>query len=76
MGLVLGLDIPVGVETSFVVMIAPLLLTTMMGPELLLGMAALEGFGKILLGCICWVMIFTPAHIQEYHVPFLMWLFI
>lgn len=58
-------DVPVGVETSFVVMMAPLLLTTMIGPELLLGMAALEGFGKILLGCICWVMIFTPTHMNQ-----------
>lgn len=55
--------VPVGVETSFVVMMAPLLLTTIIGPELLLGMAALEGLGKILLGCICCVMIFTPTHI-------------
>lgn len=54
--------VPVGVDTSLVVMMAPLLLTTMMGAELLLGRAALEGLGKILLGCICCVMIFTPAH--------------
>lgn len=39
---------------------APLLLTTMMGEELLLDMPTEEGLGRILLGCICWVMIFTP----------------
>lgn len=50
-----------GLDTSLVVMMAPLLLTTMMGAELLLGSAAPEGLGKILLGCICCVMIFTPA---------------
>lgn len=49
-----------GWDTSLVVMMAPLLLTTMMGEELLLGMPAEEGLGRILLGCICWVMIFTP----------------
>lgn len=43
-------------------MMAPLLLTTMMGAELLLVMAAPDGFGSILLGCICCVMIFTPEH--------------
>lgn len=52
---------PVGVDTSLVVMMAPLLLTTMMGEVLLLGRAAEEGLGRILLGCICWVMIFTPT---------------
>lgn len=52
---------PVGWVTSFVVMMAPLLLTTMMGEELLLDKDA-EGLGRILLGCTCWVMIFTPAH--------------
>lgn len=50
-----------GWDTSLVVMMAPLLLTTMMGEELLLGMPAEEGLGRILLGCICWVMIFTPT---------------
>lgn len=52
--------VPVGVETSLVVMMAPLLLTTMMGEVLLLGIVAEEGLGRILLGCICCVMIFTP----------------
>ena len=40
---------------------APLLLTTMMGEELLLDMPTEEGLGRILLGCICWVMILTPT---------------
>lgn len=43
-----------------VVMMAPLLLTTMMGEELLLDSPTEEGLGRILLGCICWVIIFTP----------------
>lgn len=42
-------------------MMAPLLLTTMMGEVLLLGRAADDGLGRILLGCICWVMILTPG---------------
>lgn len=39
-----------GCVTSFVVMMAPLLLTTMMGEELLLDRATDEGLGRILLG--------------------------
>lgn len=46
-------EVPVGLESGLVVIMAPLLLTTMMGVELLLGSAELEGLGKILLGCIC-----------------------
>lgn len=42
-------------------MMAPLLLTTMMGEELLLDRATEEGLGRILLGWTCCVMIFTPA---------------
>ena len=54
------MTLPVGWETSLVVMMAPLLLTTMIGEELLQGRAADEGLGRILLGWTCWVMIFTP----------------
>lgn len=51
-------------ETSLVVMIVPLLLTTMMGELLLLllGKVEVEGLGRILLGCICCVMILTPEN--------------
>lgn len=56
---------PVGWVTSLVVMIAPLLLTTIMGDELLLDRATDEGLGRILLGCTCWVIILTPAEEQE-----------
>lgn len=45
--------VPVGLGSGLVVIMAPLLLTTMMGVELLLGRADPEGLGKILLGCIC-----------------------
>lgn len=55
---------PVGWVTSFVVMIAPLLLTTMMGDELLLDRATDEGLGRILLGWTCCVIILTPAEEQ------------
>lgn len=41
---------PVGCVTNLVVMMAPLLLTTMMGEELLLDKATDEGLGRILLG--------------------------
>lgn len=43
-------NLPVGVVTSLVVIIAPLLLTTMIGELLLVGRVAVTGLGKILLG--------------------------
>ena len=54
-------------DTSFVVMMAPLLLTTMMGEALLPGNVADDGLGRILLGCICCVMIFTPVIKTDNH---------
>lgn len=53
-------NLPVGVVTSLVVMIVPLLLTTIIGELLLLGKVAVTGLGRILLGCTCWVIILTP----------------
>lgn len=46
--------------TSFVVMIVPLLLTTIIGELLLLGRVAVTGLGRILLGWTCCVIILTP----------------
>lgn len=43
-------NLPVGVVTSLVVIIAPLLLTTIIGELLLVGRVAVTGLGKILLG--------------------------
>lgn len=53
-------NLPVGVVTSLVVIIAPLLLTTIIGELLLVGRVAVTGLGKILLGWTCCVMILTP----------------
>lgn len=51
MGIVVILVVvPVGVVTSLVVIIAPLLLTTIIGELLLVGRVAVTGLGKILLG--------------------------
>ena len=43
-------NLPVGVVTSLVVIIAPLLVTTIIGELLLVGRVAVTGLGKILLG--------------------------